>query len=929
MKKVAEFIVEHPALFILLVILFTVIAGMGYRNIQVESDILKYLPQNDPAVKKFNQISEKFKGSYLGMVIIETENVFTTETLKKIAELTSLYQEIEGVKEVTSLTNIMDIKKTEEGLEISNLVDEIPESSEELERLKEYVLSKGMYKGNVVSEDGRLTAIICRIAEDADKAEVAKRIRRITEEHARGYTVHYAGLPLQVLFIEELVKKEIFRLIPIAIVVLLLVLGLLFGSFADAGVALSGVALSAVWIIGLFGLLGKKITVISDIIPVLLLAVGSAYGIHVIHRYNEERERTKEKKSALRIAIENVGIPVLMAGVTTLIGFLSLVSSDLTIIKDFGIFTAIGILFALFLALFFLPHLLSGKKKKKTTAPWVKGFLDRVADFVIRQRIKLIAGFLIIAFVAVIGIPRITREVNLVDYFPRSHPLREAEEIMEQKLGGSLPLQIVIESDDIKNPGVLKVARYIEESIKKLPIINNPQSIADLICEENELLNGWYSIPKTREGVGNLWFLLEGQPALEMMVDDEERSLQIQAKLTSVKTSEGKKAVNTVNEIINSIPDTLVYVSLIKRDSFLFSYKLSWFIKMVTGIAENRGMKIDTAVLKEKLLPLLIKKENTLPGNVEKRIENYLCSEEAEILLPRYLAKRIAKNIIKLNRKEEIKSLLEKEVSNIEKDPEMIEMLSSSLFNIIEEERQRVYFDKIWKKVKEELKQLLKDSDSRKRMKGMVYELVENTAVVDVDSYKKIKKDVEDQVFFTLKISQTGIPVIYKKLDEKLLVSQIQSIVIALVAVFLLMAVEFHSFVIGLVSVIPILFAIIINFGIMGWFGISLDNVTMAVSAIAIGIGIDYTIHIFSRYKRERAKGKDVVTALEHTMENTGHAVFINALSVASGFLVLLFSVLVPLKRFGLLLALTMFSSSIAAVLFLPSIILMIGVKNS
>jgi len=918
MRKIAEFVVKYPVIWIGITIILTGLAGIGFTNLRVESDILKYLPQDDPVVKKFNEISEKFKGSYLGMVIIETENVFTTQTLEKIKELTQAYQEIEGVEEVTSLVNIMDIKKTDEGLEITNLIEEIPENPLELKELKRYVLSNEMYRGNIISEDGRFTAIICRIRENADKAEVARKIRERSEDIAKGYRLHYAGLPLQVLFIEELVKTEIFRLIPIAIVVLLLVLGFMFSSLKNAALSLSGVAFSAVWIIGLFGLVGKKITVVSDIIPVLLLAIGSAYGIHVIHRYNEEREKIKNRKEALRTTIENVGVPVSMAALTTLIGFLSLITSNLTIIKDFGIFTAIGILFALFLALFFLPHLLRNRKKR-TKKEKVRKFLDKIADFVIRQRIKVGAGFLFILVVSIAGIPRIKREVNLVDYFPRTHPLREAEEIMEEKLGGSLPLQIVMESKDVKNPGVLKIARYIEESIKKIPLVSNPQSIADLICEENELLNGWYSVPKTREGVGNLWFLLEGQPGLEMLVDGDAKTLQIQAKLTSVKTGEGKKVVNAVNKIIKEIPDTLVYISFNKRDSLIYSYKLSWFLKMVP--------RTDTLALKEKILPILLKNYAPDEKRIKDRVEKYLLSEEAEIPLPKAIVKKISKEIVKAKNKEDIKSLVYKEASSIEENTEILGILATSLHKIVEEEKERRYFNKVWKEIKKELINVVKSRDEEKRVKGMVYEVVENTAVIPKEIYKKIKEEVEDPIFFTVNISQTGIPVIYKRLDEKLLASQIQSIVIALIAVFILMTIEFGSPIVGLVSTLPILFAILVNFGIMGWFGISLDNVTMAVSAIAIGIGIDYTIHILSRYKRERGKGKDIVTALEYTLGNTGHAVFINALSVASGFLVLLFSTLVPLKRFGLLLALTMFTSSIAAGFLLPSLLMILHVK--
>ena len=166
------------------------------------------------------------------------------------------------------------------------------------------------------------------------------------------------------------------------------------------------------------------------------------------------------------------------------------------------------------------------------------------------------------------------------------------------------------------------------------------------------------------------------------------------------------------------------------------------------------------------------------------------------------------------------------------------------------------------------------------------------------------------------------MPIIYNDLDRQIMKSQAFSLSIAILLVFLLLAYSLKSIIGGFISTTPIILTILINFTIMAIFGIPLDVVTVLIGSVAVGIGIDYTIHFIIRFKVEHARGKTELEALDKTLETTGKAIVINALSVTMGFLVLVLGNIVPMQRFGYLIALTMIISATASLTVLPALLL-------
>jgi len=743
MERFSELVIKYRKVVIFVIIIITLVLAYFIKDLKINPDITSYLPKTDPVVKLFDYIGEKYGGNYLAMVALETDDIFNKETIERINYLTQEFKKVEGVSYVTSLANVLDIRTDGEGiLQISRLIDEydLPKTPQEIQKLKNYTLSKDMYRGRLVSDDAKATLIICRLSEEPDKVKTANQLKEIVKKAGVKEKVYYGGIPFQMMDISDIILSDLKSLIPLVIILIAISLFFTFRSLKGVIFPVLSVAMSTIWTLGIMSILKVPLTAISEIIPVILLAVGSAYSIHVINKFNEDVVTEEDKQRQSEKALSEVGIPVLLAAITTIAGFLSFVfGSYLTVTREFGIFTSLGVFFSSIISITFVPSLLAMLSVKNKTL-YINGvnekknrierFMDKIGEWVLKNEKPIIIGGIIVVIMCIIGIPKIERKVDMLDYFKPGTPIRVTEEMMEKKFGGSIPIQILVKGD-IQDPEVLKEMKKMEDFLESQEDVHNPQSVADLIEEMNDVMGEGKTIPDSKDKVYNLWFLLEGEEIVSQLVNPDKSEAVIQATLGSVETERGKKLVKKVEEYI-------------------------------------------------------------------KRVDN-------------------------------------------------------------------------------------------------------------------------SNVTFT----QTGMPSIYQNLDDSIIRSQIQSLIIAVVLVFICLVFLMRSFIGGLMGLATIGFTLFVIFGFMGFSGIPLDVATVLVGSISIGIGIDYSIHFVSRFREELMKSKTEFEALDKTLETTGKAILINVIAVTLGFLVLVLGSLVPLQRFGILVAITMVSSGFGAITLLPAIILL------
>lgn len=730
MGRFVDWVFRNRIIIIIIITLITFFLGFFIKELRINPDIISYLPDFDPAVLNSKYINEKYGLMKVGVVLLKYEQPFLKEMLDDIKLLTDEFSYIPEVTYVLSIFNFLDVKGDTSGITIEPLIDEynIPDNKDGLKDIYDRIIKKEGVKDVLISSDGKYSIILCYFK--GDPTETGRKIKEVVKKLDIKGKPYFGGLPFQLIELNNSIFNDVKFLLPSILILIILILYLSFRNIKAVILAILTTIIATIWTMGLMGILKIKITIISNIIPVVLIATGNAYGIHIISAFIEKGNGKENNKEALK----SVVIPVFLAALTTAIGFISFVlGAYLKLIREFGIFTTIGIVFTFIISIFLLPAIISFggfREYKKEQNNHLETIYLKFSKWIVRKEKLIILLSTIFWIFSMIGIPFIERKVDFIDYFGKKSELRKIDNLISEKFGGSIPIYIIVKGD-IKDPKVLNEMKKFEDFLKNQGEIKNLYSIVHLVEDMNNILGFGKTIPDSKEQVSNLWFFLEGQEMVKHFVDDEAKEALIQGTIKGIYTKSSSKMI--------------------------------------------------------------------------KDIEKYI------------------KNI------------------NI-KDTEFI---------------------------------------------------------------------------------LSGTPLVYRSLDQSILKSQIYSLIIAIIFVFVTLSILMKSVSGGLIGIIPIVFSIVILLGFMGFFHIPLDVATALVGSVSIGIGIDYSIHFVNRLKREYEHSKDDVEVLTKTLDTTGKAIVVNVLTVTSGFLILLFGSLIPIKRFGMLIALTMISSGLGALTILPSIIIL------
>lgn len=527
-KLLAEKLIDHPWWVISTILIITAFFASAIPRIRFEQDFEAFLPQDDPATLALQRAEERYGDQKLFMVAVETDDsIFKPETLRKLKEMEELFEQIPEVDEVRGPTNSQVISGTETAITVTTALPEIPQTPEELAAYRERILGDRLLRGVVVSEDGKAAGILIRLKTgEEETVGVVNRVLEIAERYQGPERIYVGGMPRLNQFISESMRRDLSVLFPVMILVIIFVLYLSFRSVRGVALPLLTVVVSAIWEMGTMGWVGAPFTPFSFIAPVVLMAVGTAYGIHIINRYYEEAQRDgRSRKEVLVETVTAMLSPTAMAALTTMAGFFALLSSTLWPQRDFGVYTGIGVLYAGILALTLIPAILALLPLPKAghrspLGRWLQGYtgLLGLARVLERTAWIVLIGAGAIAVVWAAGIPRLRIETSAKDFLGRGHPVTEALDVLERHFGGSLQTAIEIDlgvRDGLKEPEVLKKILALQEFLETLPAVRRTISITNLVRELNQKFHAddpkYYVIPEDRKLISQLLLLFTFQ----------------------------------------------------------------------------------------------------------------------------------------------------------------------------------------------------------------------------------------------------------------------------------------------------------------------------------------------------------------------------------------------------------------------------------
>ena len=494
MESLYRLVIRRPWPILVVIFLLTLFFAYHARHIHIDSSLDSLLPDNDPERQYYNDVVRLFGSENVAVIGILADNIYTPQTLEKIQRLTDEFRKIPEVKSAFSLTNAPDIIAKVIGEEQELLVPIIPATVEEAAVIKEKVATQPIYHKNLVAADGRAAAINIFFVESITDNEFVRRgvdekIQALVDKAQGPERIYYTGLPHFKAVSARTIVEDLSYLLPVALILILVVLFFCLRSISGVILPLLVVIITVVWTLGLMVLGGSRLSLGTMSLPPMLLVLGVAYALHVVAEYYELAHPSRTKEEVLLETLRSINAPVLMAALTTVLGFLSLFTSNIVSIREMGIYAAAGITVAFLLAIILIPAALAllplPSRHQETYSPGLTTALRTITQFIIQHRTAVIIGSVLIAVLAMLPIPSIQVGSNFLSLFRASHPVRQATDVMNHALGGSMAFYVTIDgnaNDLMRKEDTLKRIKALQTYINSLPGVDKTVSFVDF-CE--------------------------------------------------------------------------------------------------------------------------------------------------------------------------------------------------------------------------------------------------------------------------------------------------------------------------------------------------------------------------------------------------------------------------------------------------------------
>jgi predicted RND superfamily exporter protein len=551
-------VVRRAQLVLLLVALVSALAlGALLRldppgiRLQIDPSTEPMLPRSDPAKDDYRAAVRDFGDDEIFVIAMETSDVFTAENLAALRQVSDRIAQLPEVREVKSLARVTSFRwvPADAWIEIRPLIQEIPSDPAALAALRERALGDPLLRRTLVSEDGRAAALNVSFRKLTDREFIAAgldaRIQRILEQESlNGRRFHVAGRPHVKSQVYHLVLRDLALLMPLAVAGIAAVLSLCLGSWRGVVLPLGAVLIATLWTFGAIALLERPLTILTVILAPNLIAIGSVYGVHVIIRYEEEALRVADSPAAALACLQHITTPVLISGLTTVIGFGALLVTDVPAVFELGAFSVLGVACVTLLCLTAIPAALALLPLPARAAR--QGFMRRISQRIqlvfsavlralnrssARYSRSVIALWVLLSALAVWMVPRVKIDTDYLSFFDESSRVRRDFEAVNRLLAGAVPIYVVIGGETtgaMREPEALRAVERLEQRVEGIPGVTHAASIVDVVRALNSAVEAGdpaqERIPATRAGVAELLQLVPKGDAQRLLTTDHARA---------------------------------------------------------------------------------------------------------------------------------------------------------------------------------------------------------------------------------------------------------------------------------------------------------------------------------------------------------------------------------------------------------------------
>ncbi len=575
---IVGFAERHAIFIIILTILVSIFFGYKATKISIDPNVRDIFPENAKIIKLSKKYGEEIYNSEYLLLAVESNDPFRLDKLQKFYQVITRIEAIDNVGKSLNPFNLISFQKKGVQLQFVSTAKgkRAPKTKEELEIFKKRLLGNPLARNLVVSADHTSMIAIFPVSLPIDHNRFLARVESITGELKGLYEVHIGGQFPFDRATERYLKEDVPKFLIIALLVILFVYYSGFRTPRAVILPLLVVSLGTIWSVGTMKLLGFNLTVVSIMTPPLVLTLGSSYSIHVLNQYYREANTDSPDKSWIANAVTHINKTILMAALTTIIGFASLLSATLRQIREFGIATSFGIAYCAILSLFFFPAILSllPSPKQEQQQRVLKGalttFLERIGNGIPKYR-YIITGIVIVILVGFFfSMKNIKYQTDFTKYYRKKEVAVDDNLFIVRKFGGFVEIHLTMtapnnEKNYFLKPNVLKKISLFEDRLLQKPDIAYVSSFVTYLKMINETITGKFEIPERRSMV-----LLISRYFKALSATDT----------GSVLTQ------NTVNKDFSRLTITFrVYDS--DKENYILEHRLSKLIKQVKDDMES------------------------------------------------------------------------------------------------------------------------------------------------------------------------------------------------------------------------------------------------------------------------------------------------------------------------------------------------------
>jgi len=605
-QTIARIILRNRVAILVAIGLITVLMAYMATSVKIRYDFAALLPSTDSTLINYKDFKQRFGEDGDVLVIgIENEHLFRKDVYDAWYDMGEEMRQLQGVDQVVSAARCYHLVRNDslKKFDFKLLSEGKPATQSELDSIKTELVKLKFYDKLMWDEESHISVMAitmsAKVLDSKKRVALTDKIVKTGEKYEGrlGSKLRYSGMPYIRSILAKVVADEMVLFILYAILVTGLIMYLFFRSFKVVMVAMLVVTIGAIWSIGLVSIFGFQLSILTGLVPPLIIVIGVANCIFLLNKYHTEYRLHGNKIKGLQRVVRKVGRATLLTNATTAAGFATFTVVESSVMREFGVIAATSIMFVFVLSLLLVPIVFSFLKAPKARhvkhldRNFSKIFVSRIVEIVLSYRTRVYWFFSIVVIVGVYGITFITSNGNIVDDFPEDSPVLADLAFFEKNFNGVMPFEVQIDAlkpDKALSPATLKRIDKLQDAISAYPQFSRAVSMTEVVKSLKQAYYGGmpskYSLPNGSErgfilSYANNGGKGDGNELLNSFIDSAKQITRVSFQVKDVGTDEMDRLLAEIQPRIDSIFDPNKYNTLMTGTSVVYLRGTDYLVK--------------------------------------------------------------------------------------------------------------------------------------------------------------------------------------------------------------------------------------------------------------------------------------------------------------------------------------------------------------